>query len=189
MSTFVKAKKHVSKMKKISLNVRDAFTTKIGIQACQAAKKIASLTNINETEIGRELILNPLNSMLETNERMHSLALYRLRSQSLWNLYSAVAFFAAVTVLFLLLSIELNNCNNDTDSLACKAKREASRALKISAITAGTSTAAILVFVLLLELSNLSKLSEISNLSVSVSGGPDLSSDLAGGSDVDLLEM
>ena len=186
MSSIIDAVHGVSKMRQISKNVCTALKSKVQIQACQAAKKITSLTNLNGTKIGRELILNPLNSMLEKNEILHSLAWKRLRRESPWHLYSAIIFFAAVTVVFLLLSIELKKCKNDTDSLACKAKREGSRAFKYSAITAGTSTAAILVFVLLLELS---KLSEISKLSVVVSGSPDLSSDLAGGSDVDLLEM
>lgn len=156
-------------MKKISKDVCDAFKSKVQIQACKAAKKITSLTNLNGTKIGRELILNPLNSMLENNEILHSLAWQRLRRESSWNLYSALAFFAAVTVVFLLLSIELNKCKHDTDLLACKAKREGARALKYSAITAGTSTVAILLFMLLQTKSI-------------------KSSELAG-SDVDLLEM
>ena len=149
MSSIIDAVHHVSKMKKISKNVCDAFKSKVQIQACKAASKIASLTNLNGTKIGRELILNPLNSMLENNEILHSLAMQRLRYESPFHFYSAIAFFAAVTVVFLLLSIELNKCKNDTDSLACKAKREGARTFKFSAIAAGTSTVAILFFMLL----------------------------------------
>ena len=149
MSSIIDAVHHVEKMRRISKNVCDAFKSKVQIQACQAAKKITSHTNLNGTKIGRELILNPLNSMLEKNKILHSLAWKRLRRESPWHLYSAIIFFAAVTVVFLLLSIELNKCRNDTDSLACKAKREGARTFKFSAIAAGTSTAAILVFVLL----------------------------------------